>query len=456
MISRLIWGASASLVALLAVAQDVQPVTLPRSGGAATVDDASANAFGFPAALLSGTDRQAFAVGNSFFRQNWVEAPSSTTGRDGLGPLFNARSCSSCHSKDGRSRPPDEHEFDRFGLLFRVGVKQIDGTDLTHPIYGEQLQDSAVLGVRPEARISIRYESRVGRYGDGSSFVLLAPQYEVSALAYGALGDDAVIGARTAPQLIGAGLLEAVSDAEIMSRADEDDRDGDGVSGRAHLVRDGSATRVGRFGWKATQPDVPAQVAAAFVNDMGITSSRRPNETISVAEHEAISFASGGEPEIEDKAFERVVFYTRALAVPAARHENRDDVRFGRRLFGEFGCNVCHTPILTTGDNAFHPGYARQTFAPFTDLLLHDMGPGLADPKRDGDAEPAEWRTPPLWGIGLVSVVNGHTRLLHDGRARDVAEAILWHGGEAESSRERFRNASRERRQALIAFVESL
>ncbi|MBL8750343.1 MAG: thiol oxidoreductase [Planctomycetes bacterium] len=423
---------------------------------AQSVADASSQAFGFPSPLLAATERRAFSVGNALFRTNWVTAPASAAGVDGLGPLFNARSCSTCHLHDGRSRPPEPGESDRSGLLVRIGVRTADGPDAPHPVFGEQIQDAAVAGVAPEATVEITWRTLRGAYGDGEVFELVAPEYGLRDLAYGALGSGTALGGRTAPHLIGLGLLEAVPDATLLAAADPGDRDGDGVSGRVHVVAaPGGGTAIGRFGWKATQPTVLAQTAAAFANDMGITSSLHPDERLSAVERAVIVFTSGGEPEIDDDKLGRVVFYARTLAVPEARDAGAPAVVAGGELFRSFGCAACHTPELRTAAVAFHPAFGDRTIHPFTDLLLHDMGPDLADGKHDGDAAPAEWRTAPLWGIGLISVVNGHERLLHDGRARGVAEAILWHGGEAERARERFRTAPRERRDELIAFVRS-
>ena len=422
-----------------------------------TVDDATANAFGFPSPLLAAAERRAFAVGNSFFKQNWITAPASATGRDGLGPLFNARSCSACHPRDGRSRPPEPGEADRSGLLVRIGERAADqGPDAPHPRYGAQVQDAAIAGVTPEARVVLEHEQLAGRYGDGTPFTLLRPRVALSELAYGPLGPRATLGARTAPHLVGLGLLEAIPAATLQAWADPDDRDGDGVSGRVHWLDVAGTPVPGRFGWKSTQPDVRMQTAAAFANDIGITSHLIPAEQLAPAQAAAIVFAASEGVEIDDHAFERVVFYTRTLAVPAPRGEGAAEVAAGRAAFTRWGCAACHVPECTTGEHAGVPAFSGRRIAPFTDLLLHDLGEGLADGKRDGDADPREWRTPPLWGIGLLPVVNGHSRLLHDGRARDLAEAVLWHGGEAEAARERFRTAPADERAALLAFVRSL
>ncbi|MBL9077079.1 MAG: thiol oxidoreductase [Planctomycetes bacterium] len=442
-----------ALVALPATvgAQHAVPAAVPRA--AATVADAGRQAFSFPSPLLGAEDRRAFAVGNALFRANWVTAPASAAGLDGLGPLFNARSCSSCHLHDGRSRPPEPGDAERHGLLVRIGVRQPDGEDRPHPAYGTQVQDAAIAGVAAEARVEIEWVASTGRYGDGEAFELLAPRYALSELGDGPLGADVVFGGRTAPHLVGLGLLEAIPAAALLALEDPDDRDGDGISGRAHRL---AGDVLGRFGWKATQPTVHAQTAGAFVHDMGVTSSLHPHEPLTEPQRRRITAPNGGTPEIGDLQLDRVVFYARTLAVPAPRDAEAPAVAAGRAHFAAFGCAACHVPEWLTGPVAFHAAFGGQTIRPYTDLLLHDLGPGLADGKHDGSASPAEWRTPPLWGLGLVPVVNGHERLLHDGRARGLAEAVLWHGGEAEPARERFRLAPRAQRDELLAFLRSL
>lgn len=435
------------------VAWHGQSTSVARQGGAATVGDTSPNAFGFPAPTLDWKERRRFLVGNSFFKQNWIEAPASASERDGLGPLFNARSCSACHLRDGRSAPPAPTDRDRHGLLLRIGVRQPDGPDRPHPVYGSQVQDVAIRGAAPEGRTVIRHEPLRGAFDDGTPYELLQPRYALEDLGYGALGDGVALGPRIAPPLIGLGLLEAVPAKVLEALADPDDRDGDGISGRVHYL-DPDRTTVGRFGWKATQATVADQVAAAFVHDMGITSELQPVEPLTDAQRE-LRAESGARAEIRAETFDKVVFYTAMLAVPAERGLEDDRVRRGREVFDSVGCVACHVPTLQTGVSAHHPSYASQTIAPFSDLLLHDMGPGLADDKRDGRAAPAEWRTPPLWGIGLTETVSGVARYLHDGRARSLTEAILWHGGEARGARERFTAASQLDREALLAFLRS-
>lgn len=433
-------------------------------GGSATVHVAGQRAFSYPVPTLSAIERRAFAVGNAFFNDNWVAAPASAAGRDGLGPLFLARSCSACHLRDGRGRPPEPGEDAVTGLLLRLGIPGEAG-DRPAPRYGGQLQDRALPGLAPEGRVRITGRSVPGEYADGTRFELLAPSYSLVDPGYGEPHGELVLGPRVAPQMIGLGLLEAIAAADLVARADPEDVDGDGVSGRVHWVLDRrSGERVpGRFGWKATEATVEQQVAAAFVNDIGITSSLFPGEAVEEGQLPAGSYVSGGEPELSDHKLQRVAFYSAVLGVPAQRgaaggapEGTEGTVERGAELFRSLGCAACHTPTWTTGESSIHAGLGGQAIHPFTDLLLHDMGRGLADGKRDGDAGPAEWRTPPLWGIGLFGAVNGHTRYLHDGRARSLEEAVLWHGGEAQEARAKFTASSAGERRALLAFLASL
>ncbi len=421
-------------------------------GGPATVADRSPNAFGFPLPTLDAAQRRAFSVGNSFFRQNWVAAPASASARDGLGPLFNAASCSTCHMKDGRGAPPTAFE-DAEGLLIRLGVRTADGRDVPHPIYGGQLQDRGVRGLAGEAQVVLEEELVSGEFADGTPFTLARPIYRFEAWADGHPGGDLTIGPRVGQQLIGVGLLEAIPTTSLMRLADPHDEDGDGISGRAHVLADG---RVGRFGWKAEQPTIRDQVAAAFAGDLGITSPRFPHDDVTDAQRERIGPEPGEQPEIDDRKLDRIAFYCATLAVPAQRDPGNDAVRRGELLFDRMGCAACHVPTQRTGPEALVDALADVTFRPYTDLLLHDMGEELADGTRPGDAGPTEWRTPPLWGIGLFETVNGHTRYLHDGRARNLAEAVLWHGGEAQAAREAFRGAPPADRTDLLAFLQSL
>ncbi len=425
-----------------------------RSGGEGTVDDATGFAFALALDNLPASDRRAFAVGNSFFNRNWVRAPASAAGRDGLGPTFNAQSCSSCHLHDGRGRPPAGARDPERGLLLRLSVG-----DPPQPVrlYGSQLQDRAIAGVPAEGRVAISRTPRRGRYGDGTPFTLLAPRYSIADRAFGPLPKDVQISPRVAPGVFGVGLLEAVPERTIVGHADPADEDDDGISGRANRVADARSggRALGRFGWKANVPTVEQQNAGALNGDIGITSPIFKEENCEPGQRSCAKAKDGGRPEIDAKKLERVTFYTRTLAVPARRDVGARATDAGERIFKQIGCDSCHLPELRTGDSDVG-GLRDQLIRPYTDLLVHDMGPALADGRPDGLASGSEWRTAPLWGIGLVSVVNRHTRFMHDGRARNLAEAILWHGGEAHPARERFRKLPARERRQLVAFLESL
>jgi CxxC motif-containing protein (DUF1111 family) len=419
-----------------------------------------ANAFTMPAGNLSADHENLFFAGNSFFNQNWVQAPASTTARDGLGPLFNARSCAGCHFKDGRGRPPLEAGEAFSGLLLRLSIPGSGeyGEPLPEPNYGSQLQPFAVAGVPTEGVPSVEYHVVPGEYGDGESYELLAPSYAIEPAPGVPLAADTLISPRVAPAMVGLGLLEAIPQERLEALADPDDQNRDGISGRINHVYDVTleTITVGRFGWKAEQPSVRQQSAGAFAGDLGLTTSLFPLDDCAANEQACAEAPNGGEPEVDDATLDRVELYSRVLAVPIRQHWKDADVLRGRDLFFEAGCAGCHVPNHTTATSAPIPEASAQKIWPYTDLLLHDMGPGLSDDRPAFAAEGSEWRTPPLWGLRFYSVVNGHDRLLHDGRARGVAEAILWHDGEAAAAREAFRSLPKAQRTLLIGFVESL
>ena len=447
------------VAALLAGACDAPdpPVLL---GGQTSIFDRTSNAFSQPAPGLDRERELLFFVGNSFFNQNWVAAPASTEARDGLGPFFNSRSCAGCHIRDGRGRPPESDSELGTGLLLRLGVPGLSSVDgnPAHLTYGGQLQDQAISGVPPEGRIVVDYVEMPGTLPDGTPYSLRKPTYRIVELGYGELGADLLASPRVAPHVIGMGLLEVVPESDIVARADPLDDDGDGISGRANHVWDVTlgAPALGRFGWKANQPSVRQQVAGAFAGDMGISTSLFANGECTESQELCRTAPTGGAPEIADEDLEKVVLYTSSLAVPALRDPESSEVRRGIRVFDEIGCAACHTPTLVTGTHATIPALSSQTIHPYTDLLLHDMGLELADGRPDFEASGTEWRTPPLWGIGLIPTVNRHAYYLHDGRARGLVEAILWHGGEGQASRDRFAALSAEARGALLRFLESL
>ncbi len=429
-------------------------------GGTGTVFDFSTNAFGHAVPILDNEGEDKFVVGNSFFRNNWVIAPSSTTARDGLGPFLNAKSCSGCHAEDGRGRPQVTLN-EVSGLLMRLSIPGADihNEPLADANYGGQLSDHAISGVDAEGSIQITYTNIDGMYSDGTVYSLQDPTYQLINLKYGSLSASMLFSPRVAQQMPGLGLLEAIDESTLLSFADINDANGDGISGKPNYVWDveSQTNRIGRFGWKANQPSLKQQTAGAFLGDIGITSSLFPNENLTSDQTTLYgSLSNGGSPELTASVFENVTYYSSTLAVPGRRNAQDATVLQGKQLFLTIKCNSCHVPSMKTGVHPAIPELSNQKIFPYTDLLLHDMGVALADNRQDFDATGLEWRTPPLWGIGLIQTVNKHTNLLHDGRARNVEEAILWHGGEAENSKLKFKKLTKSQRNALIKFVNSL
>lgn len=452
------------LVALLAggtaisaaVANDTTHQGEDKPGGTATSKGPlNRSAFSNPSGNLSFARQLDFKLGDGVFRKLWVAAPSSTRSSDGLGPLFNARACQACHLKDGRGRPPGPEE-QPSSLLFALA--RPDGTP--DPIYGKQLQTFAIQGFDAEASVHISRKPRTVTLADGMRVTLQQPQYDLRELAYGAIDTATTLSPRIAPPMIGVGLLELIPEADILARADPDDKDGDGIRGRAHLVAsptNNGTQLLGRFGWKANAASIADQTAIAFLNDMGLST---PVFRDGFGDCTAVQATCRAAPdgadddgvEVPQKLFDLTVFYARNLAVPAREGIDAPQVRRGQKLFGDIGCAACHVPRHVTGPSEDRPELANQVIWPYTDLLLHDMGDELADAGPDGRL----WRTPPLWGLGLTRRVNDHDFLLHDGRADGVLQAILWHGGEAAKARDRVIAMRKTDRDALLAFLESL
>ncbi|QCE40059.1 di-heme oxidoredictase family protein [Psychroserpens sp. NJDZ02] len=426
--------------------------------GVLGVNSTSSNAFGFEIDGLSFQQLAVFASGNSLFNQTWVSAPASTTARDGIGPTFNARACASCHFKDGRGSPLVNGS-NSSGFLMRISLNGQDanGDAIPVPGYGLQLQDQANNGIAYEAKINITHEAVNGTFADGSTYQLQKPIYTFQDEQFGAL-----TGVNTSPrigqQTIGLGLISALPDIEITKFEDSNDSDNDGISGRANFVYnyDTNAIALGRFGWKANAPTLRQQVAGAFHGDMGLTTSIFSEQNCPSPQQDCFDAPNGGTPEVTDSQLEKVIFYQAHLAVPNRRNYLDADVQQGKVLFNQLNCIACHAINQKTGTDAESELLENITIKPYSDFLLHDMGDALADNRSDFNANGNEWRTQPLWGIGLISTVNNHTNLLHDGRARTIEEAILWHGGEAETSKQNFKNLNAEKRQQLIAFVNSL
>ena len=445
---------------------DPTPTTLKTdeefSGGKeGTVFDETFNAFGNALINLTSDETDKFVIGNSFNRNNWVIAPSSTAARDGLGPFLNATSCANCHALDGKGSPLAT---DAIGinqaLLFRLSIQGTGqhGEPKDDPNYGGQFNPKSIPNVDAEGEAAVSYQEVTGKYPDGTPYSLKKPTYTFKNLKYGAM-NGTLISPRLAPYMIGMGLLDAVSEQTILSNADENDKNNDGISGRANYVWDeiNKKKSIGKFGWKANQPSVEQQTAAAFNGDVGITSKLFPKEDLTELQRQKYgNLPNGGSPEIDETTLQNVVFYIKSLAVPARRNWNSTAIIEGKQLFVKANCSGCHLSQTETGAYDSPKYLAKQTIRPYSDLLLHDMGEELADNRPDFDATGREWRTTPLWGLGLQKTVNKHTYMLHDGRARNVEEAILWHGGEATNSKNGFMKMTKTEREKVLKFIDSL
>ncbi|WP_169545668.1 di-heme oxidoreductase family protein [Sneathiella aquimaris] len=452
--------------------------TFEEKSAGATTDTArpSSNAFSQSSANLDFEGQRTFKLGNGLFRKIWVSSPSSTQASDGLGPLFNARSCQRCHLKDGRGHPPENASDHATSMFLRLSVPpktEQEKADIAsgrkalipEPTYGGQLQDFAVSGLKAEGKMVIQYTEVPVELGDGTVVSLRKPAYSVADPGFGDLSNDVLLSPRIAPQMIGLGLLEAIHPMDIKSQADPEDQDGDGISGRISEVFDSESEekKLGLFGWKASTPTVLLQSANAFAGDMGISSPMAPRHhgDCTANQQDCRNLPTGvqsrlGDTEAPDPVLELVAFYARNLAVPKRRNVNDTRTLKGKEIFYTAGCTACHTPKYVTRRDAPQKEHRFQLIWPYTDMLLHDMGPGLSDQRPVGSASGSEWRTAPLWGIGLTETVNGHTFFLHDGRARNLLEAILWHGGEAQASRDVVADLDQENREALLFFLNSL
>ncbi|TPK91035.1 c-type cytochrome [Mesorhizobium sp. B2-4-12] len=452
-----------------------EPFELMQGGAGTSEKDVSRESFSQSSANITFEEESIFKLGNALFRKNWVSSPSSTQASDGLGPLFNERACQNCHLKDGRGRPPqgDAGTTSMFLRLAReassaeekAAIADHQLPNFPDPVYGTQLQELAVPGLHGEGRMHVDYQERKVELTDGTVVSLRKPSYSVTDLAYGSLDPRTTLSPRLTPPMIGLGLIEQIAPTDILAHADPEDRDGDGISGRPNIVRDrpsGELT-VGRFGWKAQTASIRQQAADAFVGDIGISTPEEPKHwgDCTAAQAKCLAMPNGvqerlGLVEAPPPVMDLVTFYAQNLAVPARRDLAAPDVLAGKKVFYEIGCVACHTPKFVTRRDAPNKAQAFQLIWPYSDFLLHDMGPDLADGQALGDATGNEWRTPPLWGIGLTEIVNGNSFFLHDGRARSLTEAILWHGGEGRKARDRFAAADAAERDALLKFLESL
>jgi len=468
-------------IALSPATAHLDPVRTPApealAGGDVTVADAGDTAYTHPLVGLDARQRELFALGQRMFNNRWAFFWFENA-EFGRGPTSSAQACTTCHTHNGRGlttgTPPlptvgaageirDHHITVPFepapNMVVRVSLPGEDahGGPLPHPQYGDQLQIFGVKGVvPPEAGFSVEWAEHDVTLDDGTRVSLRRPLLTLTDPAYGPFGADLRSGLRLAPALVGLGLLEAVPEATLLALAAR--APVDGIRGKANRVWDESQGRtvLGRFGLKANHGSIREQVAIAFFNDIGLSTPVYPEQNCPPASDTCSVQMVAGRPEITALRLEATELYIRALAVPARRDVDDVQVRRGEALFAQARCAVCHVPELQTGAFPAMPQLAHQTIRPYTDLLLHDMGEGLSDGRPDFLASGSEWRTPPLWGIGLARTVNGADGFLHDGRARDFTEAILWHGGEARVSRDAFARMSRTDRDALVAFLQSL
>lgn len=461
-----------------------------KQGGDTGISISSAESYSKPSSNLTASRKGHFFIGNAFFRQPWVIAPASTDSRDGLGALFNVAACQSCHVKDGRGHAPMTSDDDADSLLVRLAMpattdeqrQQLQNSlieKVVHPMYGGQLQDRGIQGVPAEARIAVQWIDKPVTFADGHIETLRAPTFNLTKPGYGAFDDDLMVSPRVALPMIGLGLLEQIPDEAIKKQAVDNKNSTNGdISGKFNWVMDPQTGKhaLGRFGWKAGQTKLITQNQSAFNEDMGLTSNIRPHESCMPTQTACMNATTGadeqgnGKPpvEVNDEVAKFVEFYTRNLAVPHRRDADDKLVLAGKKSFYDMGCQSCHTPryqLPKTDDD--HLEQHGQVIYPYTDLLLHDMGDDLADrtiagklPAKDIQVEflanSYEWRTPALWGIGLAQTVDPQATFLHDGRARTLMEAVLWHGGEAQKQQQKVLKLDKQGRTELNAFLQSL
>jgi CxxC motif-containing protein (DUF1111 family) len=405
---------------------------------------------------LTEAQQQAFLRGRSLFHQSWVVAPANDTQTVGLGPLYNRLACISCHAKNGRGKAPAGPQERMQSMLVRLSLPGAGphGGPRPHPVYGDQLNEEGIPGVPGEGRAELRWEEQHVTLADGEVVNLRRPRIKIVELGYGPLG-AVLMSPRVGQPVFGLGLLQAVPLATVQALAHE--AKPDGVRGQVNAVWDVATqhTADGRFGWKANQPSLRQQIAGAMIGDLGITSPLFPNENCTPTQTACRAAPSGGQPELKADQLEDIHSYLSLLAVPARRDRDLPAVREGEALFAATGCAVCHRPALTTGASDF-AALAYRHIAPYSDLLIHDLGPGLADGRADFAASGRHWRTPALWGIGLSDDIGEGSGYLHDGRARTLQEAVLWHAGEAGPARKRYASLSKRSREALLTFLRSL
>lgn len=488
-------------------------------GGETSRSDTTSNAFSSHVNNLKDVVRiRRFNIGDDFFENPWVGKTASTELRDGLGPLFNNNACQDCHIRDGRGHAPADSgqpkENDFSTMIIKAINTQVSSDDKNRMLagtlggvgdsqVGPQLQQEALFSIKKEASLSVTYQYHSVYFTDGTAVELRTPYWTIKNnyadstqkkkaandsgfdVGFGSdfdtnfdTGFDAatLFSPRIASPMIGLGLLALIDEKTILQRSDPEDKDNDNISGKANKVWSVSEQKpvLGRFGWKAGQPSIRQQTAGAFNNDMGLTSNIFPHEGCLEHQHDCLKSPNGNGDsrsdypfEVSVKTLDFVEFYASHLSVPARRNSENIDVKAGKQLFIDAQCQACHTERYTTVNNPSFPELSQQAIYPYTDLLLHDMGEKLADINIYNDAgstdalveyqaTATEWRTPPLWGLGLTKTVNPNATFLHDGRARTIMEAVLWHGGEAQASVDKVLAFDREQREQLMLFLNDL
>ncbi len=413
-----------------------------------------------PIKSLNNYDMDRFILGRSFFRIPWVESPSATTARDGLGPLFNANTCISCHFLNGRGVLYTKNNELSRSLVVRLSISSNNSNlhqeesykngFVKEPVYGAQLAINSIYGVKYEGKPSLEFNNVKVTFFDGEEAILLKPKYSLKELNYGKLNKNAIISFRLAPTLMGMGLIELISDEAILANEDIEDKNNDGISGKANRVYSVLTKKIelGRYSWKASSATVLEQIAKALHNDMGLTTFLYSYENCTKKQkkcNEAI-VTNKYQFDVTEDRLKAIEYYLTHLKI----YKPTEDKNFkkGLKLFRSIGCASCHITSFETKIGEIRP---------YSDFLLHDMGEELADGRVEFQATGNEFRTAPLWGLALHEKINNEKpRLLHDGRARSFQEAILWHGGEATSAKLNYMNLSKEKREKLIKFLGTL
>lgn len=409
-----------------------------------------------PKSTMTNEELDRFILGRSFFSIPWVSAPSSTSSRDGVGPLFNANTCESCHQDRLNTKFSKPNQLPR-ALVFKLAqpnrhAQRGEGMLVEDPVYGSQIAINGVKGVPFEANVSVALEPSSVILKGGETVSLVRPIPVLNQLNYGALGDDTQVSIRQAPALHGLGLIERVPDTALLKHADPKDKNQDGISGRPNQVMDAvtQTLQIGRFGHKASQHSLLSQTADAAIHDMGLTNTFHPIESCTPTQTACLQAPKGriiehGEPDLTQPRLTAISYFVYNQILPRKKERSGDAV-LGQAVFKNIGCQSCHVASLPTIDGV--------DIHPYSDFLLHDMGKALADHRREYLATTQEWRTAPLWQTGVKAQKGLH--FLHDARARTVTEAIVWHGGEAKHSRDQFVNLPEEKRRALLNFLDTL